>query len=106
MEFADFHDAMTAFLDAARHTLRTELTSIWLPIQLGLIGLGVLMALGIALSFRRRIDLVSLTMGWPPYLRIAVRAFVDYLAPVAFILVMMAIRAALRADVVNPRTYL
>ncbi len=106
MDFTDFNETLASFLEAARHTLRTELTSLWLPIQLGLIGLAVLMALGIALSFRRRVDLVSLTMGWPPYLRIAVRAFVDYLAPIAFIFVMMAIRAALRADVINPRTYL
>ena len=106
MDLADFNEAFAAFLTAARHTLRTELTSIWLPIQLGLIAFAVLMALGIAVSIRRRVDLVSLTMGWPPYLRIAVRAFVDYLTPIAFIFVMMAIRAALRADVVNPRTYL
>ena len=106
MEFSDFHDAWTTLLDAARHTLRTELTSVWLPIQLGLIGLAVLMALGIAVSVRRRVDLVSLTMGWPPYLRMVVRTLVDYLKPIAFILVVMAIRAALRADVINPRTYL
>ena len=106
MEFSDFHDAWTTLLDAARHTLRTELTSVWLPIQFGLIGLSVIIAIGISVAVRRRVDLVSLTMGWPPYLRMVVRALVDYLKPIAFILVMIAIRAALRADVINPRTYL
>ena len=66
MEFSDFHDAWTTLLDAARHTLRTELTSVWLPIQFGLIGLSVIIAIGISVAIRRRVDLVSLTMGWPP----------------------------------------
>jgi small-conductance mechanosensitive channel len=106
MEFTDLHEALTSLLEMVRHTLRTELTSMWLPIQLGLIALSALIALGIAITIRRRVDLVSLTMGWPPYLRVAVRALVTYLAPIAFILVVMIIRAALRADVINPRTYL
>jgi len=106
MDFSDLHDTLTAFLAMARHTLRSELTSVWLPIQLGLIGLSVLIAIGISVSIRKRADLVSLTMGWPPYLRMVVRALVTYLSPIAFILVVIAIRSALRADVVNPRTYL
>src|SRR5882757_2595949 len=106
MDFSDLHDTLTAFLAMARHTLRSELTSVWLPIQLGLIGLSVVIAIGISVSIRKRADLVSLTMGWPPYLRMVVRALVTYLSPIAFILVVIAIRSALRADVVNPRTYL
>ena len=86
--------------------MRSELTSVWLPIQLGLIGLSVVTAIGISVAIRKRADLVSLTMGWPPYLRMVVRALVDHLGPIAFILVVMAVRAALRADVINPRTYL
>ena len=106
MEFTDLHETLASFLQVVRQTLRTELTSAWLPIQLGLIALSVLIALGISITVRRRVDLVSLTMGWPPYLRMVVRALVTYLGPIAFILVVIAIRAALRADIVNPRTYL
>src|SRR5882757_3628335 len=106
MDFSDLQDTLTAFLTMARHTLRSELTSVWLPIQLGLIGLAVIIAIGISASIRKRVDLVSLTMGWPPYLRMVVRALVTHLSPIAFILVVIAIRAALRADVINPRTYL
>ena len=87
MEFSDLHDTLTAFLEVVRHTLRTELTSVWLPIQLGLIGLSVIIALGISAAIRKRTDLVSLTMGWPPYLRMVVRALVTYLSPIAFIFV-------------------
>ncbi len=106
MDFSNFNDALTTLLQAVRQTLRTELTSIWLPIQLGLIGLAVIIAIGISVAIRKRVDLVSLTMGWPPYLRMVVRALVTYLSPIAFILVMIAIRAALHADGLNPRTYL
>jgi small-conductance mechanosensitive channel len=106
MDFSDFNETIAPLLAAARQTLRTELTSVWLPIQFGLIGVSFIIAIGISVSFRKRVDLVSLTMGWPPYLRMVVRALVDYLKPIAFILVIMAIRAALRADVINPRTYL
>lgn len=106
MEFTELHEALASFSQVVRETLRTELTSAWLPIQLGLVALSALIALGISITIHRRLDLVSLTMGWPPYLRMVVRVFVKHLGPIAFILVVMAIRAALRADVVNPRTYL
>jgi len=106
MEFTDYHDALAALLDAVRHTLRTELTSIWLPIQFGLIGLAVVIAATISVSVRKRVDFVSLTMGWPPLLRMIVRALVTHIGAIAFILVLLAIRAGLHADVVHPRTYL
>ena len=51
MDFSDFNDALATLLQAARQTLRTELTSIWLPIQLGLIGLAVIIAIGIEKAF-------------------------------------------------------
>ena len=74
MEFADFQLALADLLQAVRHTLRTELTSVWLPIQLLLIGLAAMMARAIASAIHQRADFVSLTMGWPPLLRMIVRA--------------------------------
>ncbi|MEI9804043.1 MAG: mechanosensitive ion channel domain-containing protein [Pseudolabrys sp.] len=106
MDFSDFHEAITALLEAARHSLRTELTSIWLPIQFGLIGLAVVIALGIASAIRKRADLLALTMGWPPILRMIVRGVVTHLGAIAFVFVLLAIRAGLRADVIHSRTYL
>lgn len=106
MDFSDFNDTVTPLLAAVRHTLRTELTSVWLPIQFGLIGLAAVIALGVAAAIRSRTDFVSLTMGWPPILRMIVRTILTYLTPIAFVLVLLSIRALLRADVVHPRTYL
>lgn len=106
MEFASFQDALTALLDAIRQTLRTELTSVWLPIQLGLLGLSVVIAGAAAATIRSRTDFVSTTMGWPPVLRMVVRALVDHLGTIMFILVMVAIRSSLRAEIAQPRTYL
>jgi small-conductance mechanosensitive channel len=106
MDFSDFNNALTALLEAAHQTLRTELTSIWLPIQLGLIALAVFIAVGISAAIRNRADLVSLTMGWPPVLRMIVRGLVTHIGAIAFVVVMLATRAGLRADMAHPRTYL
>jgi small-conductance mechanosensitive channel len=106
MEFADFQLALADLLQAARHTLRTELTSVWLPIQLCLIGLGAVIARAIAGAIRKRADFVSLTMGWPPLLRMIVRALVNHLGLIAFIIVLTIVRASIRAEVEQPRTYL
>jgi len=106
MDFSEFNDAVTPLLAAVRHTLRTELTSVWLPIQFGLIGLAAVIALGIAAVIRNRTDIVSLTMGWPPVLRMIVRTVLTYMTPIAFVLVLLMIRTLLRADVAQPRTYL
>jgi small-conductance mechanosensitive channel len=106
MEFADFQLALADLLQATRHTLRTELTSVWLPIQLLLIALGSVMARAIAGAIRRRADFVSLTMGWPPLLRMIVRALVNHLGLIAFIVVLTIVRASVRAEIEQPRTYL
>jgi small-conductance mechanosensitive channel len=106
MEFADLQVALTDLLDAARHALHSELTSVWLPIQLLLIVLAAVMARSISAVIRKRADLVSLTMGWPPVMRIIVRALVNHLGLMAFIIVLTILRASIRAEMEQPRTYL
>jgi small-conductance mechanosensitive channel len=106
MEFADLQVALTDLLDAARQTLHSELTSIWLPIQLILIGLAAVMARAISAVIRKRADIVSLTMGWPPVMRMIVRALVNHLGLIAFIIVLTILRASIRAELEQPRTYL
>src|ERR1017187_3353986 len=81
-------------------------TSIWLPIQLGLIVLAALIAFGAGALIRRRTDLISPMMGWPPYLRLLVRAIADRLATILFILLLVCIRAALLAATLPGRSYL
>jgi len=106
MEFADFHSAATALLDGVGAALRTELTSIWLPIQLGLIAFAALLARVIASGIRKRTDFATLAAGWPPVLRMIVAALVSHLWLIAFILLLSIIRSSVRAEIENPRTYL
>ena len=95
-----------ALVTTLRVTLRTELTSIWLPIQFGAIVLAALAAWACAAAMRRRFDLVSATMGWPPYLRIFVRALIDNFGVLAFMVFIGVARAAIRAWATHPRTYI
>jgi len=106
MEFADFQSAATALLNAIGAALRTELTSVWLPIQLGLIAIAAVVARAIASSIRKRADFETLAAGWPPLLRMLMAAVVTYLWLIAFILVLSIMRGSIRAEVENPRTYL
>ena len=87
-------------------TLRTQLTSIWLPIQLGIIVAVAAAAMGIAAIVRKRFDLVSATMSWPPYLRLAVRAVMSHFGTIIFILLLSIVRVSMRASMDRPRTYL
>ena len=96
MEADGLQDTLDALITTLRVTLRTELTSIWLPIQFGAIALAALAAWGCAAAIRRRFDLVSATMGWPAYLRIVVRALVDNFGVLAFMVIIGVIRTAIR----------
>jgi small-conductance mechanosensitive channel len=87
-------------------TLRTELTSVWLPIQFCAIALSALAAWAIAAAIRRRFDLVTATMGWPAYLRVLTRAVIDNFGVLAFMLILGVVRTAIRAWAVHPRTYI
>ncbi|MEA3026494.1 MAG: hypothetical protein QOF91_1779, partial [Alphaproteobacteria bacterium] len=69
MEANGLQDTLDALVTTLRVTLRTELSSAWLPIQFGAIALAALAAWACAALIRRRFDLVSATMGWPAYLR-------------------------------------
>jgi small-conductance mechanosensitive channel len=106
MDPDDIQGALTSVLVAIRTTLRSELTSIWLPIQLGTIAALALAAIGIAAIVRRRFDLTAVTMGWPAYLRLAARALTDNFAVLIFILLIIVTRAGLEAGVTHARTYL
>ena len=106
MEADGMQDTLDALITTLRVTLRTELTSVWLPIQFGVIALAALAAWGCAAAIRRKFDLVSATMGWPPYLRIFVRALIDNFGVLAFMLIIGITRTAIRASIAHPRTYI
>jgi small-conductance mechanosensitive channel len=106
MDATDFQDALVAIVTTIRVTLRTELSSIWLPIQFGVIALTAIAAVGLSALVRRKFDLAAVTMGWPGYLRLAARAVIDNFAVLAFILLISIVRTGIEATVSHPRTYL
>ncbi|MEA2981622.1 MAG: hypothetical protein QOF09_3445 [Alphaproteobacteria bacterium] len=106
MEANGLQDTLDALVTTLRVTLRTELSSAWLPIQFGAIALAALAAWACAALIRRRFDLVSATMGWPAYLRALVRALVDNFGVLAFIVSVSVVRTAIRTWAEHPRTYI
>jgi small-conductance mechanosensitive channel len=101
-----FQDALVTIVTAIRATLRSELSSIWLPIQFGTIALAAIAAVGVSVLVRRKFDLAAATMGWPGYLRLATRALIDNFAMLVFILLISIIRPGLEASTEHARTYL
>jgi small-conductance mechanosensitive channel len=106
MDPAALQDSLDSLITTLRLTLRTELTSVWPPIQFSAIALAALAAWALANAVRQRFELVSATMGWPPYLRIFVRALIDNFGVLAFMLIIGITRTAIRASVAHPRTYI
>jgi small-conductance mechanosensitive channel len=88
------------------HWVAHEFTSIWLPIQLVAIALAAAIAWAIATFLRRRIDLVSLTMGWPVQARRIVRSLVDDAGTIIFALLVGTMRAAAVEATVPSRSVL
>ena len=106
MEADGLQDTLNALVTTLRVTLRTELSSIWLPIQFGVIAVAALAAWGCAAVIRRKFDLVSATMGWPAYLRALVRALVDNFGVLAFMVIIGFTRTAIQTWATHPRTYI
>jgi len=106
MNWQSLENAFAAFDQALRSILLTQLGSIWLPIQLGIIVATAAVAIGIATLVRSRFDLVSATMSWPPYLRLAIRALMNHLGAIVFIVLLWVIRTGMHASMELPRTYL
>jgi small-conductance mechanosensitive channel len=89
-------DEVSAALAKGIASLTGPLATIWLPIEAGLIVLALLIAWGAAALVRTRVDLVSLTMGWPPFARRIARALTDNVGTLIFILALLVLRAALQ----------
>src|SRR4029078_2209294 len=105
MDTEGLERALETLIATTRHTLRVQLSSPWLPIQLVIVLIAVLIAMLVAAGIRRRFDLVSATMGWPAYLRGAVRRLFNETTTVVFILLVSVIRIGIRTWIEHPRTY-
>jgi small-conductance mechanosensitive channel len=101
----EFQQAMDSLSSVAR-SVGAEFTSIWLPIQLGLILLAITLGAGLGALVRRRIDFVELAMGWPPVLRMIMRRIARNFGTIIFLLLMLSARAAMVALTLPSRSYL
>jgi small-conductance mechanosensitive channel len=106
MEADNLQDALIAVIAGMRAALQTELTSIWLPIQIGAVGLAAIAAIAIAAIVRRKFDLASATTGWPAYLGTAVRALMGNFGVLLLIATLGIIRAGIEVWATEPRVYL
>jgi small-conductance mechanosensitive channel len=100
-----FTDAFGDLTEAAA-ALAAQLMTLWLPLQLGTIVLAALLAGLVALLVRRRVDTVGVTMGWPAVLRAAVRAVVNNLGAIAFIMLVGFARVAMLRVTAPANSYL
>ena len=83
-----------------------DFMSVWLPIQLALIAFAAGLGGGVAFLVRRRIDLAQMTMGWPAYFRLFIRAVAANLGTIIFAAILLVIRAGMQYATWPSRSYL
>jgi small-conductance mechanosensitive channel len=83
-----------------------ELTSVWLLLALGLILAAAAVGTLVATLIRRRIDLTTLTAGWPPLLRQFASHVLANLGTIIFVLVLAIMHAAMMSLTWPSRSYL
>ena len=86
---------LTGTIADALRTIGLELTSVRLLIQFGLILLAAIVGTLTASLVRRRIDLMVLTLGWPPFLREFARLLVANLGTIIFVLLVATMHAVM-----------
>ncbi|MDI3469170.1 MAG: Potassium efflux system KefA protein / Small-conductance mechanosensitive channel [Pseudolabrys sp.] len=106
MDFGSYQDALGDLFGAIQQGLRSELTTVWLPLQLGLIAIAGGVALAATSTLHRHSDVVAATATWPPMLRAFTRGLARHCTGIVFVLLLAITRAVLRAEVEQPHTYL
>lgn len=103
---------MLGFEDAQRHlatalrALGAEITSPAFYFQLSIILVGMGIAWGIGAVIRRKVTIVSITMGWPVAPRLMFRALINNASFAAFALLMLITRLLMLASTWPSRSYL
>ena len=102
---AGFQD-MVAQASAALQTWLADFSSVWLLIQFAVLlvtgGIGALAGAVI----RRRVDITSLSMGWPPMLKLLARAFLDCIGTIVFIVLALVARTVMLSLTWPSQSYL
>jgi small-conductance mechanosensitive channel len=97
---------LTQLMTAGEALLTEQLSSVWFYIQALLIVTGGLAALALRALIRKRVDLVSMTMGWPAPVRLFGRTLVENVGVLLFALMMVITRAVMIVSTWPSRSYL
>jgi len=97
---------LTATITEAFRTVGHQLTLPRLLLQFGLIVLAAIVGTLAAALIRRRIDLATLAVGWPSFLREFLRLLLANLGAIIFMLVVVVMRAALISLEITKHAYL
>jgi len=98
-------DRVLALLGGALNAIRAEFTTIWFPVQIGLMVLAAAIALG-AMLLARRSKLVTTGKEWPVIARRLLAAVLANLGLIVFILIVVAFRETMLALLPPSRSYL
>jgi len=97
---------LIAHLSTALQNLRGGISSIWLIIQFGILLLTGGIGAFVGAMIRRRVDITSLSMGWPPMLKLLIRACLDCVGTIVFIALAAAARAIMLSLTWPSQSYL
>lgn len=98
-------DRMLALLGNAARALSAEFTTIWFPVQIGMIAIAAVVGFGVALLVRRG-NLIASGERWPAVARQLLAAVLANLGLIVFILITVAFRGAMLALLPPSRSYL
>ena len=100
----DLQQLATGISDALK-SIGSEFSSVWLLIQLGVMLLAGVIGTLAAVVMRKRIDLTSLSMGWPPFLRLLARLLLANVGTIIFVVVVMVVHRAMMSLTWPSRSY-
>ena len=100
-----FDEILEALGDALK-AVPESVTSVWVPVQVGLIALAALLGWAIAAYIRRHINILPYINRWPAVLLQAVRVGIDNLGIIICIAILLLMRIAMQAVTFPPRSYL
>lgn len=86
--------------------LVAELSSFWLLVQFGILLVAGAIGAVSGTLIRRRIDVVSLSMGWAPVFKLLARALLDCIGTIVFIVIAMTAHTVMLAHTWPSRSYL
>ena len=101
----DVHQLATAFSDSLSR-LSAEFDSIWFLIQIGIMALAAVIGTMTAAVLRRRIDLTTHTMGWPPLLRTLTRQALANAGVIVFMVIVLVAQNTMLSLTWPSRSYL